>query len=284
MTLRGINTDAVSLRAAFAVLLVASVTALPAAAQEPKAVTYYNATFSPDSRAIAFESTRKGNSAIYTIDVDGTNLRQLTEDAHNSAQPQWSPDGRRIAFTSARNGASGQLFTIGPDGRNEKQLTSAPAESHFYPRFSPDGAWVAFGIQEPARRDIYYVGTVRSDGTGMRRLSDSTTTSSSPSWAPDGRRLQFTQAARSPRLPDESPRDWMIRTRRTERVVSMRPDGTDWRVETGVTPPPEEGDGREVSRDGRWSVMTKDAAGRHGIYITDLKTGAERVLVEGPAR
>jgi len=46
-------------------------------------------SFSPDGQRIAFESSRDGSWHIWTIDIDGRNLRRLTSEGDNYA-PSWS--------------------------------------------------------------------------------------------------------------------------------------------------------------------------------------------------
>jgi TolB protein len=46
-------------------------------------------TFSPDGRKIAFVSARSGGKQIYVIDLDGSNLRQITREGNND-MPDWS--------------------------------------------------------------------------------------------------------------------------------------------------------------------------------------------------
>jgi Tol biopolymer transport system component len=55
---------------------------------------------------------------------------------------------------------------------------------------SPDGEWIAFDAEfgQPGSRAI---GRVRSDGTGLRQLTDSGHRDLYPQWSPDGRRLTF---------------------------------------------------------------------------------------------
>jgi len=53
-----------------------------------------SAAWSPDSRKIAFSSTRRGKADIYVIDVNGENLRRLTRKQGENLQPSWGPFAR----------------------------------------------------------------------------------------------------------------------------------------------------------------------------------------------
>ena len=48
-------------------------------------------SFSPDGRQIVFVSDRSGRNQIYTIHIDGSNLKRLTFDKYNYKSPKWSP-------------------------------------------------------------------------------------------------------------------------------------------------------------------------------------------------
>jgi TolB protein len=73
--------------------------------------------WSPDGKTIAFQSNaRGGRYEIYTVQVDGTHLRQVTRSDTDVIQPAWTPDG---AIGFVRDGA---IWTIA--GGQETQLTS----------------------------------------------------------------------------------------------------------------------------------------------------------------
>jgi Tol biopolymer transport system component len=54
---------------------------------------------SPDGRYIAFVSNRTGPSHVYRMDIDGNNLKQLTN-GEGEAAPFFSPDGRWVICSS----------------------------------------------------------------------------------------------------------------------------------------------------------------------------------------
>jgi TolB protein len=70
---------------------------------------------------VVFMSQRDGNWEIYTVGLDGTRLRQLTDNAANDGLPIWSPDGRSIAFVSDQGGAWA-LWAMNADGSRRRQL------------------------------------------------------------------------------------------------------------------------------------------------------------------
>jgi TolB protein len=62
------------------------------------------AAISPDGRFVAFASNTDGNSEIYLMNSDGTNVRRMTRHLSEDIAPKFSPDGARILFSSNRNG------------------------------------------------------------------------------------------------------------------------------------------------------------------------------------
>ncbi len=99
---------------------------------------------SPDGRTVAFtvgsvnKTENRTLTQIYSISVDGTNLKQITSGDKSSSSPRWSPDGRRIAYTTG-----GQIWTMAMDGDGRKQVTRISSGAG-NPVWSPDGKWIAF--------------------------------------------------------------------------------------------------------------------------------------------
>ncbi|MBZ0198767.1 MAG: S9 family peptidase [Ignavibacteriaceae bacterium] len=103
-------------------------------AQEKRAITYDDlwgmqriGTFdvSPDGGTIAFSVSNysmdlnKGNSDVYLINSDGSNLRPLKESEKSESSPKFSPDGKTVAYS-----LGGQIWTCNIDGSGDKQLTN----------------------------------------------------------------------------------------------------------------------------------------------------------------
>jgi Tol biopolymer transport system component len=138
---------------------------------------------------IAFTSERDGNFDIFTMNADGSDLQQLTNDPAYDAWPTWSPDGSQIAFMSDRSG-NPDIYVIDADGSNIRQLTDDPAND-IWPDWSPDGTQIAF----PSRRDgNFEIYVINPDGTNLQRLTNTPGHEDFPTWSPDGTRIVFSRA------------------------------------------------------------------------------------------
>ncbi len=69
--------------------------------------------------------------------------------------PAFSPDGSRVAFYSNRSGGLFEIWVANADGSNPVQLTNRVERSQSWPRWSPDGRWIAFESQgQEGHRDV----------------------------------------------------------------------------------------------------------------------------------
>jgi Tol biopolymer transport system component len=96
--------------------------------------------WSPDGRLI-FGSIASGRPEIWTMDADGGNARQLSNDESPSVAPSPSPDGRYIVFQKLKSEGV-YIWRMAADGSDAKALTTGGAE--FQPVVSADGRTVYF--------------------------------------------------------------------------------------------------------------------------------------------
>ncbi len=124
---------------------------------------------------------------IYTIDLEGRNLRKLTDDQADYAQPSWSPDGTRIL---CRVQGQKRFALMDCDGSNIEWIPTGELRPHFDAQWSPDGTKVAFTahIAPDKANDIYVLDLL----TGIvRQLTNNRYTDENPSWSPDSRWIVF---------------------------------------------------------------------------------------------
>ncbi len=126
--------------------------------------------WSPNGQQIAFMSTQEGNSDIYVINQDGSNLINLSKDKSYDGYPAWTPDGQHLIFYSERN--SGGLFQVDIQTRQLKQLTQSSGLQ--IPYIAPQGDKIALCEfnGRPGRSGFpQSVSVIKSDGSRKVQLS-----------------------------------------------------------------------------------------------------------------
>lgn len=129
-------------------------------------------SFSPDGRALAFESAVASFRDIYRVDLPeraalpaGPLLRLTTNDEGNY-EPAFAPDGKAIAFVSSRDG-NAEIYRMNPDGSGQLRLTSFHLDD-WGPQWSPDSQTISFLSN---REQIDRVFLMRPDGGDQQRLT-----------------------------------------------------------------------------------------------------------------
>jgi Tol biopolymer transport system component len=145
--------------------------------------------YSPDGRQIVFGRNALDNSgnciapsAIYVVNVDGSNLRRITPPGYCDDDGSWSPDGSLIAFVTN----DGTIYTVHPDGTGLTPLRLATVTRAYAGdvAWSPDGRQIVFILSMPDAGGIMVagLGTANADGTNVRQITVSPTFDHSADW------------------------------------------------------------------------------------------------------
>lgn len=171
--------------------------------------------FSPDGSRIAFTSDRDGGDNIWTMDTDGSDLRQVTEeDFRLLNSPVWSPDGEYIAarkhYTGFRSLGQGQVWLYHRSGGQGVKLAAHSSEDSQKelgePAFSPDGRYLYYALDATQGDTFEYNKDANTGIFEIRRLDRETgktdTVAGGPGGAirptpsPDGEKLAFVRRVR----------------------------------------------------------------------------------------
>lgn len=150
----------------------------------------YLPAYSPDGTRIAFVTSRDGNSEIYVVNRDGSNLRRLTNNAADDTAPAWSPNGQQIAFVSTRlSVTSPRLYIMNADGSGQRAV---PVPDTYVDR--PSWAPAPYSeIVYYARSGPGYDIRVWDIATqSVRSLTHGEGSNESPSYSASGRHIVFT--------------------------------------------------------------------------------------------
>lgn len=194
--------------------------------------------WSPDGRTVVYEKPefkpRAFGQPLYSWDA-GWDCRYTdvfprlshdgklayTEKALNSSIAVMNPDGsdRRRVFDIAKAGLDPAMLAHGLAGA-------------FAPAWSPDGAWIAFGVGawfQARRTGKATVMRMRRDGSALEALTDGMVHSGFPSYSADGRQIVFrtwTEEGGGLSILDLDTRQVRVLTTEFDNLPDWSPDGS----------------------------------------------------------
>lgn len=178
--------------------------------------------FMPDGKRVVWTSTRDhmdipiGNwsdpsnypqgAELYMSDLEGGNVKRLTNNKNYEAEISVSPDGKWIVFGRQIDGNM-DLWVMKSDGTGERRITNTKDWQEGAPFFAPDSehivfrAWRAseYGKIKPTPMTFF---SIKVDGTEWRRHTFDRGMNWHPFPAPDGRHYALIKAT--------GPTDWEV--------------------------------------------------------------------------
>lgn len=205
---------------------------------------------------IAFVATRSGHKEVYTIDADGSNTVQQTNDGRLSVSPRLSADGKRLAYTGYQSGYA-DVYEIDLGSGSRRRIMKYPG-TNSGAAYSPDGSRFAVTLSKDGNPELY---VTDSGGASARRLTMTSGVESSPTWSPDGREIIYSSdAGGSPMLYRISSSGGSPAQLRTGQSYNTEPN---W------------------SPDGRRVAFNVRSGGSFNVAVIEFPSGQVRILGEG---
>ena len=141
----------------------------------------------------------RGYTHIFVIDaLLGGTPRRITSGDYAHADPQWSSDGRRLYFSAIRKSDAeylnndSEIYAVDLESNQVRALTDRRGPD-LRPRPSPDGKWVAFGVNQiypdAELGEVYVMDAI--GGQARRWVGDLPDSPQSVTWAPDSSGIYF---------------------------------------------------------------------------------------------
>ena len=175
----------------------------------------------PDGQAVAFWGKHRDAQGmeIWSCDVDGGDLRQLTGNGDVTGHPNWSADGLQIVYDRVADRsindwsmgnqfkvdrAPSQVWVMNADGSEQRQLTDGLAADD-RPCFTRDGKQVVFVSTRSGANNLWMVDVATRK---IERLTEHDGLDYRPIFSPDGQRLAYFSDQNPNKAHDLFVMDW----------------------------------------------------------------------------
>lgn len=141
------------------------------------------------STKLAFAGSRKPGELrqIFISNIDGSGLRQITNNGAINMSPSWSPDGTKLTYTSFREGKA-DIYVYNMITQRTAKLTSGFGNNSGA-NWHPDGRVIAFSGSHSGLTSIFTVNAI--DGGNRKTFIAGSGLEVEPAYAPDGTKVAF---------------------------------------------------------------------------------------------
>ena len=174
--------------------------------------------WSHDGTRIVFNSDRTSEDLsvawadrwheIFSVRIDGTDLRQHTRCRSVCTYGSLSPDGTKILYRKILREPSfawdltmglrnSEIFIADLDGSNEVNLSRSAAFDG-WPAWSPSGTRIIFSSNRAGPANVGQLYVIDANGSGLRQLTTGPWSYAQPSWSRDGTRIYAYQHQENP--------------------------------------------------------------------------------------
>ena len=144
------------------------------------------------------------------MDIDGSNVKQITHNIGYDGGAFFSPDGSKLVFRAhhleekeeidhyqglLKEGliepSKMEIFVCNADGSDMRQVTNL-GQANWAPFFHPSGEKIIFSSNFESERGFpFHIYMIDIDGTNLTQITNSETFDSFPMFSPDGKYLVF---------------------------------------------------------------------------------------------
>lgn len=237
---------------------------------------YSSLSLSPNGQRVLFSSDREGCESIFSMNVDGSDLQNLTagdlEDVQCNYRPRWSPDGDKIAFVSTRSGFA-DVWVMQADGSGPVNVSNAILASSERTdlakdvpvSWTPDGEVVVHRSGDGTEASFVVAADGSAADLAFGRRGDLT-----PFWSPTRTRVAFIRRTDGGRA-----NIWVANADGSDAVRFTDQAGNDELAALDYA----ENDHSPWSRDGQWLAFT-NRTNAATVYVIDASGDRQARLTQ----
>jgi len=149
--------------------------------------------WSPDGKRIAYTANPRGNYDIFVMDMDGSNITQITTSQKDEVEHAWFPDGKKLAFTIEERRGIRRNFTlwmIDLESKQTKKIIPEFRRANALPNFSPIAPLMGFTGKRTIGWDVFIYNMQKKE---LKPLTEGGK-ACRPHFSKDGRKIAYVSA------------------------------------------------------------------------------------------